>query len=56
MVVCDKGGEVFMVPTQWGQSKPKQPTPKDPREKSQQRNVAYSVARGSHGHGCAGIP
>ena len=51
MVVCDKGGEVGMVPTQWGQSKPK-----DPKEKSQQRNVAYSVARGSHGHGCAGIP
>ena len=32
MVVCGEGGEVFMVPTQWGQRKPKRPTHKDPRE------------------------
>ena len=54
-MVCGKGDEVFMVPTQWGQSKPKQPTNKDPGEKSQQRNVANSVVRGSRGHGCAGF-
>ena len=32
MVVCGEGGEVFMVPTQWGQRKSKRPTHKDPRE------------------------
>ena len=46
MVVCGEGGDVFMVPTQRGQRKPKWPTHKDPREKkrkkrkAQQRNIA----------------
>ena len=44
MVVCGEGGEVFMVPTQQGQRKPKRPTRKDPREEkkkeTQQRNIA----------------
>ena len=47
MVVCSEGGEVFMVPTQRGQRKPKWPTHKDPGEgkkkkkkKFQQRNIA----------------
>ena len=45
MVVCGKGGEAFMVPTQWGKKKPKRPTHKDPGEekkkkKAQQRNIA----------------
>ena len=45
MVVCSEGGEVFMVPTQQGQRKPKWPTHKDPREKrkkrkAQQKNIA----------------
>ena len=34
MVVCGEGGEVFMVPIQWGQRKPKWPTYKDLGEKS----------------------
>ena len=45
MVVCGEGGDVFMVPTQRGQRKPKWPTHKDPGEKrkkrkAQQRNIA----------------
>ena len=48
IVVCGKGGEVFMVPTQRGQKKPKWLTHKDPREKkkkkkkrkAQQMNIA----------------
>ena len=46
MVVCGEGGDVFMVPTQRGQRKPKRPTHKDPREgkkkkkEVQQRNIA----------------
>ena len=45
MVVCSEGGEMFMVPTQRGQRKPKWPTHKDPREEkkkkeTQQRNIA----------------
>ena len=45
MVVCGEGGDVFMVPTQQGQRKPKWPTHKDPGEKwkkrkTQQRNIA----------------
>ena len=47
--MCSKGGEVFMVPTQHVQRKPKWPTHKDPRgkkekekekKKIQQRNIA----------------
>ena len=33
MVVCGEGGDVFMVPTQRGQRKPKWPTHKDPEKK-----------------------
>ena len=45
MVVCGEGGEVFMIPTQRGQKKPKWPTHKDPGEgkkkkKTQQINIA----------------
>ena len=46
MVVCGEGGDVFMVPTQRGQRKPKWSTHKDPGEKkkekkkAQQRNIA----------------
>ena len=48
MVVCNKGCEVFKVPTHQGQKKPKQPTYKDPGEEeeqkkkknAQQRNIA----------------
>ena len=46
MVVCGEGGDVFMVPTQRGQRKPKRLTHKDPREEkkrrkeTQQRNIA----------------
>ena len=48
MVVCSEGGDVFMVPIQRGQRKPKWPTHKDPGEKrkkkkeeeAQQRNIA----------------
>ena len=45
MVVCGEDGDVFMVPTQRGQRKPKWPTHKDPREKrkkrkAQQKNIA----------------
>ena len=37
MVVFSKGGEVFVVPTQWGQRKPKRPTHKDPGERERER-------------------
>ena len=37
MVVCGKGGEVFIVPTQWGQRKPKWSTHKDPGEKKKKK-------------------
>ena len=45
MVVCGEGGDVFMVPTQRGQRKPKWPTHKDlgekrKKRKAQQRNIA----------------
>ena len=45
MVVCGEGGDVFVVPTQRGQKKPKWPTHKDPGEKrkkrkAQQKNIA----------------
>ena len=45
-MVCGEGGDVFMVPTQRGQRKPKWSTHKDPGEKkkekkkAQQRNIA----------------
>ena len=58
--MCGEGGEVFMVPIQWGQRKPKWPTHKDPgkkrkKRKAQQRNIANGVVRGSHGHRRAGL-
>ena len=37
MVVCGEGGEVFMVPTQRGQRKPKRSTHKDPREEKKKK-------------------
>ena len=53
MVVCGEGGEVFMVPTQRGQRKPKRPTHKDPGEDPWTYGVPMDVraglTRGSHG-------
>ena len=43
IVVCGEGGEVFMVPTQRRQRKPKRPTHKDPgkeKKNAQQMNIA----------------
>ena len=37
MVVCSEDGEVFMVPTQQGQRKPKWTTHKDPGERERER-------------------
>ena len=44
-MVCGEGGDVFMIPTQRGQRKPKWLAHKDPGEKrkkrkAQQRNIA----------------
>ena len=66
MVVCSEGGEVFMVPTQRGQRKPKWPTHKDPGEgkKKEEKKpnkgillmvLTNGVVRGSHGHGRTGF-
>ena len=38
MVVWRKGGEVFMVPTQWGKKKPKRLTHKDLGEEKKEPN------------------
>ena len=43
--VCGEGGEVFIVPIQRGQRKPKRPTQKDlgegkKKKKTQQMNIA----------------
>ena len=51
MVVCGKGGEVFMVPTQQEQRKPKRPTHKDPGILLMV--LKNGVMRGSHGYGRA---
>ena len=65
MVVCGEGGEVFMVPTQQGQRKPKRPTHKDPEKKNIYIYIYIyillmvlnnGVIQDSHGHGCAGFP
>ena len=37
MALCSKGGEVFIVLTQWGQKKPKRPTHKDTEKKKTQQ-------------------
>ena len=65
-VVCGEGGDVFMVPTQWGQKKPKWPTHKDPGEKKEIKEkpnkgillmvLNNGVVRGSHGHRHVGFP
>ena len=48
MVVCSEGGDVFMVPTQRGQRKPKWPTHKDPKEKRKKRKVQQiNIANGA---------
>ena len=47
-IVCGEGGDVFMVPTQRGQRKPKWPTHKDPREKRKKRKVQQrNIANGA---------
>ena len=46
MVVCGEGGEVFMVPTQQGQRKPKQSTHKDP-EKKKKIYIYIYIANGA---------
>ena len=62
-MVCGEGGDVFMVPTQRGQRKPKWPTHKDPGEEKKERNekpnkiillmvLNNGVVRGSHGCAC----
>ena len=70
MVVCSEGGEVFIVPTQREQNKPKRLAHKDPWEKKQKKNqknkkpnkgmllmvLNNGVVRGSHGHRRAGFP
>ena len=67
MVVCGESGDMFMVPTQRGQRKPKWPTHKDPGEKKKKRKkkpnkgillmvLNNGVIRGSHGHRRAGFP
>ena len=48
MVVCSEGGDVFMVPIQRGQRKPKWPTHKDPGEKRKKRKVQQrNIANGA---------
>ena len=67
-VLCCEGGDVFMVPTQRGQRKPKWPTHKDLGEEKKKKEEKKSnkgvllivlnngVVRGSHGHRLAGFP
>ena len=64
-MVCGEGGDVFMIPTQRGQRKPKWPTHKDPGEKERKEKpnkgillmvLNNGVVRGSHGHRRAGFP
>ena len=48
MVVCGDGDEVFMVPIQRGQRKPKWPTHKDPgEEKKKKRAQQMNIANGA---------
>ena len=57
--MCGEGGDVFMVPTQQGQRKPKWPTHKDPGEKRKKRKeipnkgiLLMVLVQGSHGCAC----
>ena len=63
--MCSEGGEVFMVPTQQGQRKPRWPTHKDPGEEKRKKKpnkgillmvLNNGVVRGSYGHGRMGFP
>ena len=48
-----------MVPTQWGQRKPKRPTHKEKKKPNKRILLMVlnnGVVRGSHGHGCEGFP
>ena len=48
IVVCGEGGDVFVVPTQRGQKKPKWPTHKDPGEKKKKRKAQQmNIANGA---------
>ena len=53
MVVCGEGGDVFVVPTQRGQKKPKWPTHKDPGEKRKKRKALPMGIDVQGSHGCA---
>ena len=51
-MVCGEGGDVFMVPTQQGQRKPKWPTHKDlgekrKKRKAQQMNIKEEAGKSS---------
>ena len=47
MVMFGKGGEMFVVPTQWGQRKPKRPTHKDPGEREREREAQRNIVKGA---------
>ena len=47
MVVFGKGGEVFVVPTQWGQRKPKRPTHKDLGEEKKKKVQQMNISNGA---------
>ena len=47
MVVCGEGGEMFMIPTQRGQKKPKWPTHKDPGEEKKKKTQQMNIANGA---------
>ena len=44
--MCGKGGEVFVVPTQQGQRKPKWPTHKDPGGKKEKEKEKKKPNKG----------
>ena len=67
MMVCGKGGEVFMVPPSGNKESLKRPTHKEPGEGEKKKKkkpnkgillmvLNNGVMRGSHGHGRAGFP
>ena len=47
MMVYGKGGEVFMVPTQRGQRKPKRPTHKDLGEEKKKKVQQMNITNGA---------